>query len=81
MEKLKPCPFCGGEASLKIVPHIPFGNDYTPQCTVTSCAGRLTKKWMSKRSAIEAWNRRASDAEIHFSVNEAFNMFARCPDE
>ena len=58
MAKLKPCPFCGGEAVMKITPHVPVGNDFTPQCAEPSCAGRLTKKWFSIETAIYAWNRR-----------------------
>ena len=57
-EILKPCPFCGGSASLKVEPHIPIGNDYTPRCDDPSCAGRLYKKWISKDMAIAAWNKR-----------------------
>lgn len=59
--ELKPCPYCGGEAVMKIAPHIPHGYDYTPMCKDTSCCGRLTKKWMSLEVATYAWNRRASD--------------------
>lgn len=58
-EKLKPCPFCGGDAVMKIQKHIPNGYDYTPTCHDPSCAGRLTKKWINEADAIEAWNRRA----------------------
>lgn len=55
------CPFCGGEANLRITKHIPRGLEYTPQCSDASCAGRLTKKWLEKDVAVYAWNRRASD--------------------
>lgn len=58
-KKLQPCPFCGGEAIMKIQRHIPKGYEYTPTCKNTSCAGRLTKKWLTEAEAIEAWNRRA----------------------
>ena len=56
---LKPCPFCGGEAILKTTPHIPNGTDYTPTCINPSCAGRLSKKWINKETAIYSWNMRA----------------------
>lgn len=62
MEKLKPCPFCGGEAELEIKQHVPKGYDYIPRCANPSCAGRLTKKWINAEEAIKAWNRRTSDA-------------------
>ena len=58
-EKLKPCPFCGSEAEMKIETHTPTGFDYTPRCKNPSCAGRLAKKWHNEKNAIEAWNRRA----------------------
>lgn len=61
---LKPCPFCGGEAVLKAVRHVPHGYEYTPTCTVKSCAGRLAKKWLRKDDAIQAWNRRPSDRNV-----------------
>lgn len=59
--ELKPCPFCGGEANLRITKHIPKGLEYTPQCSDASCAGRLTKKWLDKDVAVYAWNRRMND--------------------
>ncbi len=61
--ELKPCPFCDGKAVLKAVRHVPNGYEYTPMCTVKSCAGRLAKKWLHKQDAIEAWNRRGTNAE------------------
>ena len=57
--ELKPCPFCGEKAIMKIEKHIPSGYDYTPTCRNPSCAGRLTKKWTNEAVAIEAWNSRA----------------------
>ena len=59
--ELKPCPFCGGEATMRITKHIPRGLEYTPQCSDPSCAGRLTKKWLEKDVAVYAWNRRMND--------------------
>ena len=58
---LKPCPFCGSEAQIKVDKHYPNGFDYTPRCSVPSCAGRLTKKWTDKEIALYAWNRRADN--------------------
>lgn len=60
MSDLKHCPFCGGEAELLITPHVPKGNDYTPRCRDASCAGRITKKWINKETALYAWNRRTT---------------------
>ena len=59
--KLKPCPFCGGEATMKVTQHIPNGLDYTPQCLDPYCCGRITKKWQDRDVAAYAWNRRAPE--------------------
>lgn len=61
MSPLKPCPFCGSTAELRETHRGPTGYNYTPRCTVTSCAGRLAKLWMNKEEAISAWNRRANN--------------------
>ena len=57
-EKLKPCPFCGGEAEL--TKHL---NDlYSVQCNTTECymeVGLCTGGFTSSLYAIKAWNRRA----------------------
>ena len=60
MDELKPCPFCGGEAELRVTKHIPRGFDYTPRCKNPSCCGRLTKLYLVKEAAINAWNTRTS---------------------
>lgn len=66
MEKLKPCPFCGGKANIVVVePHTHeiaiFMPDYEGgafvECNDCTCA--ISAK--TKEMAIEAWNRRASD--------------------
>lgn len=64
MAELKPCPFCGGEADMKITPHTPKGYDYTPQCVDPSCCGRITKKWTDRETAEYAWNRRADNGKL-----------------
>lgn len=60
--ELKPCPFCGGESEMNIQKHCGgrAGSEYeyTPRCKVTSCAGRLTKKWLNASDAVIAWNNR-----------------------
>jgi len=56
-EKLKPCPFCGGEAKLNLL----LGN-YCVTCT--ECMGAIfPARGMTKEEAIEAWNRRAGDSD------------------
>ena len=55
---LKPCPFCGADAYLKIKRHIPKGFEFTPTCPNTSCPGHITKIWLDEEKAVEMWNRR-----------------------
>jgi len=57
MEKLKPCPFCGGEASLFTTDEIGYlGSDrFTTKCNGCFCG---TGHYAGPERAIEAWNRR-----------------------
>ena len=55
--KLKKCPFCGGEAWLE---HISFQDGdvwYTPQCSECDC--RWGVNYETKESAIKNWNKRS----------------------
>ena len=62
---LKPCPFCGANAEMKVEPHVPAsrGYDYTPRCTETGCCGRSAKKYSNEKQAIYRWNRRTDEQE------------------
>lgn len=53
MEKLKPCPFCGGEAELY--------ENYYHGCNIYCLECGVEFECDSKEEAIEAWNRRVSD--------------------
>ncbi len=64
MNELKPCPFCGGEAELYGVPHIPKGWDFIPRCKTTSCCGRQAKKYSNRETAIAAWNHRVDTMQV-----------------
>lgn len=52
--KLKPCPFCGGEAELVDCEVNPR---WFVKCPKRCC--EQSKLYMSKASAIKAWNKRA----------------------
>ena len=61
-DKLKPCPFCGGEA--KIITHDFFvpeakqflTGSYGVECT--SCHAEGYQFWNTEEQAVAAWNRR-----------------------
>lgn len=58
MEKLKPCPFCGGDAKREDYGLI--GNDEVVKCTECGARTKLFLKGVHfGGDAIEAWNRRA----------------------
>lgn len=75
MDKLKPCPFCGGknlfvgtiaECEIQYETHPDYKNNsqlYTVCCDWTEggCGASIGGSIHSKQEAIEAWNRRASD--------------------
>lgn len=61
-EKLKPCPFCGGEAKMKDTLLINNISAYVIGCGNTGCYVRPTTSYYRKRKeVIEAWNRRAGE--------------------
>ena len=59
MSKLKPCPFCGGEAVIEKTP-----NTKTFRARCTKCPCDLGRYWyFSKAAAKKAWNERANEGE------------------
>ena len=57
--KLKPCPFCGGKAELRINVSFYGENIYGISCLTEGCiANTMTENFSRKIDAIEAWNRR-----------------------
>lgn len=66
-EKLKPCPFCGGEAELQYGGR---GDRESAGMSFVRCKGccaigkkfEVSRKYSSDEEAIEAWNRRADNA-------------------
>ena len=57
-EKLKPCPFCGGEAEISVCIPPSHGSQVTFEvwCSNENCVSR--KIFLTRSEAIEAWNRR-----------------------
>ena len=69
MDKLKPCPFCGGKA--RIIAFDPF-DGYQGRCTVykvgcTKCFASINDPDEDK--AIEAWNRRVSIGDFEEEID------------
>lgn len=53
MDKLKPCPFCGGEAAF-------LGETCTIKCKQCGGAFIVTNPLISRLEVSEAWNRRVN---------------------
>lgn len=67
--KLKPCPFCGGEATIWSGPIEDdyFNTYYDVYCTECNC---MTPKFHTEESAITFWNRREPIDEIVEQLEE-----------
>ena len=64
MEELKKCPFCGGEAKMKVNESTLITLIACPSCNVTiknNFKGHKRIKKLLEELAIEAWNRRVEE--------------------
>lgn len=71
MKKLKPCPFCGGEANMlscdKTGSYVSYGigiymgREMTHKIVRCEKCGIRTKHYATSKGAFNAWNRRAND--------------------
>lgn len=70
IEKLKPCPFCGGQANIGIVKYPEDSNaarlnkrfeGYFLHCEQCSAALRFGLSYATEDEAVKAWNKRAGD--------------------
>ena len=61
--KLKPCPFCGGKASLNDNSSCSYV--HCEKCGATGESFNMSKKYSSDEKAAEAWNRRVDNGKIY----------------
>lgn len=64
---LKPCPFCGGQATVQEYPIAYCKTTYFVKCT--NCYARSNSYLANPASAVEAWNRRVNDENNTQSSN------------
>ena len=62
--KLKPCPFCGGEAEL--IHGTAYAEDYSSQVQCSKCGAKIKEihravDYCADEKAAEAWNRRVNN--------------------
>lgn len=60
MDKLKRCPFCGGEPCIQEHRFMGFTNTYGVVCL--DCCAETRQFYDTEEEAIAAWNRRVNDA-------------------
>lgn len=73
MDKLKPCPFCGGEAILEEIPGNPDSKD--AYCWAAGCK-ECDIGWYgdTKEDAIEKWNRRLDPENKPLALDQIRQM-------
>lgn len=70
--KLKPCPFCGGQAVQRFTI---WGETYAYGCYTIGCMGNVHQTcagFKTDKEAIEAWNRREPMDEIITKLESRF---------
>lgn len=59
MEKLKPCPFCGGEAFIrKLYRNYIIDAKHDDNCPLDYMVLPYDSCWVTREAAVAAWNRR-----------------------
>ena len=62
MSKLKPCPFCGGEAFIrKLYTNYYVDALHDENCPINIRIAPYDSHWVTRSAAEAAWNRRAQD--------------------
>lgn len=71
MEKLKPCPFCGGEARV-----MDMGYPHWVYCT--KCGAKVHGRTNDEKDSIEAWNRRSEESFCTHCKTKDIEYCAAC---
>ena len=78
MAKLKPCPFCGGEAMIEVIePHTHTLATFMPDCegrTFIECQCGAAISGETEFAAIAAWNRRTEENPQPLALAELHEM-------
>ncbi len=69
MADLKKCPFCGGEAELVEQKHREYASTYYVSCKMCNCK---SIERMNVDAILEAWNNRATEAELRAKAIDEF---------
>lgn len=77
MTKLKPCPFCGGEAKMERTPINPY---YYVICTNLECDATVGRFQPTEEEAAAAWNRRDGE-QIMSDYKKLLNALHAIQDE
>ena len=72
MKKLKPCPFCGGEATISDGGY--SGEKFLARCRDLSCPAASGFIRKTHDEAVEAWNRRAQPENKPLTLDELKQM-------
>lgn len=76
--KLKPCPFCGGEASIATVKYSPCDitklnnreKGYFVNCQICSARNEFGISYATEEEAIKHWNTRVSHDDLRAALKE-----------
>lgn len=74
MEKLKPCPLCGGKAINRVVEKTTVSDYYGIVCTVCNCR---TAGYLDLNKAIKAWNRRANNEPTAYDLDKVVEQLEK----
>ena len=77
MAELKKCPFCGGEVKIIAEQVDARTMEYQFICSNLDCHSNTYFDYCDREEAIEAWNNRATEAEIRVSaIDDAMEKLA-----